>query len=276
MIQYTYRTRKCEKPPEGSYVMTYEERKAQVNYYLGKDVHVVIDRPVGYVHKKEKYTLTYPINYGYIPGVIGGDGEELDVYVLGVTEPIGEFSGRVIGIVNREDDVEDKLVAAPVGTEFDQAEIAAAVHFQEQYYKTKVECVFRRSCGAVVYRRRGDGFEYLLLLQKRSQTWSFPKGTAEPGESETVTAMREIGEEAGYTPQFMPDFRVCVRYRLTSRIEKEVVLFLAEVSEEPNIRQGEIEQYRWVSANEAVKLLYGGYGEVLNAAERYLCKQNSH
>ena len=57
--------------------MTYEERKAQVRSYLGKAVRVEIDRPIGYIHHKEKYDLHYPINYGYIPGVLGGDGEEL-------------------------------------------------------------------------------------------------------------------------------------------------------------------------------------------------------
>ncbi|MDO4572972.1 MAG: inorganic diphosphatase [Clostridia bacterium] len=119
--------------------MTYEERKKQARGFLGKTVTVKIDRPLGYVHKKEKYSLTYPINYGYIPGIIGGDGEALDVYVLGVTEPISEFTGKIIGIIYREDDVEDKLVAAPEGMTFHQAEIAKAVHFQEQYYKTTIE-----------------------------------------------------------------------------------------------------------------------------------------
>ena len=83
--------------------------------------------------------MVYPINYGYIPGVIGGDGEELDVYILGVSEPATEFTGRVVGIIHRENDVEDKLVAAPDCMVFSQVEIAKAVHFQEQYYKTRIE-----------------------------------------------------------------------------------------------------------------------------------------
>ena len=62
--------------------MTFEEREAQVRSYLGKIVRIEIDRPIGYVHHKEKYDLVYPINYGYIPGVLGGDDEELDVYQL--------------------------------------------------------------------------------------------------------------------------------------------------------------------------------------------------
>ena len=48
-----------------------EERKALVSSYLGKTVRIKIDRPIGYVHKKPGKTLVYPINYGYIPGVLG-------------------------------------------------------------------------------------------------------------------------------------------------------------------------------------------------------------
>lgn len=119
--------------------MTYEERKALVKSYLGKTVDIKIDRPIGYVHKKENYCLTYPINYGYIPGVLGGDGEELDVYLLGVNEPVTEYKAQIIGIAHREDDVEDKLIAAPVDLNFTKEEIEQAIHFQEQYYKTTVE-----------------------------------------------------------------------------------------------------------------------------------------
>lgn len=119
--------------------MTFYERKAQVKAYLGKKVHIGIDRPLGYVHKKETYSLTYPINYGYIPGVLGGDGEELDVYLVGVNEPVSEFDCEIIAIAHRHNDVEDKLVGVPVGKRFSKSEIEAAIHFQEQYYDTEIE-----------------------------------------------------------------------------------------------------------------------------------------
>ncbi len=119
--------------------MTFEERKALVRGYLGKTVTIGIDRPIGYVHHKEKYSLCYPINYGYIPGVLGGDGEELDVYLLGVSTPVTEYTCRIIGIAHRENDVEDKLIGAPVGMSFTVEEMAAAIDFQEKYYKTTVE-----------------------------------------------------------------------------------------------------------------------------------------
>ena len=118
--------------------MTYEERKAQVKYYLGKTVRIEIDRPIGAVHPKHG-EIIYPINYGYIPGVLGGDGEELDVYLLGVDEPVTEYTARIIGIVHRKDDVEDKLAAAPVGMSFTAIEIEDRIRFQEQFYDSYVE-----------------------------------------------------------------------------------------------------------------------------------------
>lgn len=119
--------------------MTFDERKAQVKSYLGKTVDIEIDRPIGCVHVKGEKTLVYPINYGYIPGVLGGDGEELDVYLLGVDTPVDKYTVKIIGIVHRENDIEDKLVGAPVGMSFTADEIAEAVHFQEKYYISHIE-----------------------------------------------------------------------------------------------------------------------------------------
>lgn len=119
--------------------MTFEERKAQVKSFLGKTVVIGIDRPIGYIHKKENYLLTYPINYGYIPNVLGGDDEELDVYLLGVSEPVEEYECEIIAIAHRHNDVEDKLIGAPVGMRFTKEEIENAISFQEQYYNTEVE-----------------------------------------------------------------------------------------------------------------------------------------
>lgn len=113
-------------------------RKAPVKSYLGKIVDISIDRPIGSVHPKHD-DIIYPINYGFIPKVLGGDGEELDVYLLGVDTPVKEYSARIIGIVHRHNDVEDKLVAAPEGISFTVEEITEAVRFQEQYYDSEIE-----------------------------------------------------------------------------------------------------------------------------------------
>lgn len=121
--------------------IVYTLRKALVKSYLGKTVNMKIDRPIGSVHPKHP-DLIYPVNYGYIPNVFSGDGEELDVYLLGVDAPVKEYSACIIGIIHRHNDVEDKLVAAPEGIRFTKEEITKAVYFQEQFYEYEIEiCV---------------------------------------------------------------------------------------------------------------------------------------
>ena len=126
--------------------IVYTLRKALVNSYLGKTVHIKIDRPLHSVHPGHE-NLVYTVNYGYIPNVLGGDEAPLDVYLLGVDVPVKEFDAHVIGIVHRFDDVEDKLVAAPEGISFTKEEIAKAVYFQEQYFLHEIE-VFGSLCTA--------------------------------------------------------------------------------------------------------------------------------
>ena len=104
---------------------------------LGKTVTVIMDRPMGTYHPKHK-DMYYPVNYGYIPGIMAPDGEEQDAYVLGVDEPLKEFTGVVIAIIHRFDDVEEKWVVVPEGCTFTREEIAEQVKFQEQYFKSEI------------------------------------------------------------------------------------------------------------------------------------------
>lgn len=113
-------------------------RKALVRSYLGKTVNIKIDRPVGSIHP-EHPELVYPVNYGYIPDVFGGDGEEIDVYLLGVDVPVEEYTARIIGIVHRHNNTEDKLVAAPEGLDFDENKISKSVSFQERFFESEIE-----------------------------------------------------------------------------------------------------------------------------------------
>ena len=102
--------------------------------YINKIVKVKIDRPFGTKHPKHGFI--YPINYGYIPNTISGDGEELDAYVVGVYEPVEEFTGNVIAIIHRTNDDDDKLVVAPDGVNYDDAAIRALTEFQERFFKS--------------------------------------------------------------------------------------------------------------------------------------------
>ena len=104
---------------------------------LGMTVTVTIDRPLGSRHPMHE-DIIYPINYGFIEGVIAPDGEEQDAYVLGVDLPIEQFTGKVIAIIHRLNDVEDKWVVAPENAVFSIDEIEQAVIFQEKYFEYKI------------------------------------------------------------------------------------------------------------------------------------------
>ena len=213
---------------------------------------MVIDRPIGFVHKG----MVYPVNYGYIPGTLAGDGEDQDAYVLGVAEPLEAFDGTVIGAVCRRDDVEDKLVVAPEGMEFHQGQIAQAVHFQEQYFDTYIQCLLRKSCGVLPWREMDGKREYLLVFESFSKCWSLPKGHMEPGETEEITALRELREETGLTAQLDTSRRATIEYPISPVGRKQVVFFPGKVEGTPQGREGEIEGFQWVTAEELGNYLF--------------------
>ena len=104
--------------------------------YLGKIVEVKMDRVMGSKHPKHGFI--YPVNYGYIPNTISGDGEELDAYVLGVFEPVENFKGKVIAIIHRINDNDDKLVVVPENKNYTDQQIRALTEFQEQWFESEI------------------------------------------------------------------------------------------------------------------------------------------
>lgn len=108
--------------------------KTNANEYLGKIVEIKIDRSLGTRHPKHGFM--YMLNYGYIPNTISGDGEELDAYLLGEFEPVNESSGKVIAIIHRTNDDDDKLIVSVDGKEYSDDAIRALTEFQERYFES--------------------------------------------------------------------------------------------------------------------------------------------
>lgn len=106
------------------------------NDYLGKNVSIVIDRKLGTKHPKHGFI--YMVNYGYVPNTISGDGEELDAYLLGVFEPVDEFIGKVIAVIHRTNDDDDKLVVVPDDRKYSDDAIRTLTEFQEQYFESVI------------------------------------------------------------------------------------------------------------------------------------------
>ena len=237
-----------------------QTRRSRMQALLGMTVHVVIDRPIGYLHGD----ILYPVNYGYIPGMEGGDGEEQDAYILGIDTPLTEFDGMVIGVVMRKNDCEDKLVVAPKGMELHQGQIAEAVRFQEQYFDTCIIPLFHKSCGILPYRIHQGQREYLIVFEEFSQCWSLPKGHMEAGETEVQAALRELYEETGLTGQPDVTKRAVLEYPLRPIGRKQVILFPALVTGTPKVRPGEIQNYRWIRAEQ--------FGDYLFPDTAAICK----
>ena len=101
--------------------------------YIGKELFIKIDRPFGSKHPKHGFI--YPVNYGYVPNTVSGDGEELDCYLLGVFEPVESYTGRIIAVIHRTNDNDDKLVVVPDGKDYSNDAIDALTEFQEQYFE---------------------------------------------------------------------------------------------------------------------------------------------
>lgn len=104
--------------------------------FLGKNINVLIDRKLGTKHPK--HNIYYSVNYGYVPNTISGDGEEIDVYLLGVFEPVDEYNGKCIAIIHRIDDNDDKLIVVPNDKEYSNQEIEVLVEFQERFFKHEI------------------------------------------------------------------------------------------------------------------------------------------
>lgn len=115
----------------------FKKVQAEINSVIGRTVTVIVDRPLGSYHHEYK-DMNYPINYGYVEGIMAPDGEEQDAYILGVDEVVEKFTGKIIAVVHRNDDVEEKWVVAPAGMTFTKEEIREQIHFQEQYFDSYI------------------------------------------------------------------------------------------------------------------------------------------
>ncbi len=110
--------------------------KTNANDFLGKDVKVTIDRQLGTKHPKHGFM--YMLNYGFIPDTISGDGEKLDAYLLGEFDPVSSSEGKVIAVIHRTNDDDDKLVVSKNGKDYSDDAIKALTEFQERFFESVI------------------------------------------------------------------------------------------------------------------------------------------
>lgn len=233
---------------------------------LGKYVRVRVTQPIGSVHATEGFR--YQLNYG----VVKGPKEQMGAFIMGIRHPVKEFDGRVIAVIYQTGTGKRYLVLAPRGRRYIINEIRPSVSFAFRKTAFSINCLYERSCGAVVYREYNGQREYLLIKNKRSEHWGFPKGHMEDGENEQQTAMREVLEETGLHVELLPVFSSRSAYTIQGRVEKQVTIFLATTKDTKTvIQEEEIEDYIWLPLAQAMKQLkFENDRSILQRADAFL------
>lgn len=222
---------------------------------LGKYVRVRVTKPIH--SRSEQYGFEYGLNFGVMEGGKQFDSKDVHgAFIMGINRPVRSFDGRVIALLRREGEDGYFIVVAPKSTRFIDNQIREAVAFAQTDKPFSVECLFERSCGAVVYRIIHDELRFLLIKNKRSAHWGFPKGHVEPGETLEQTAIREVLEETGIHIRILPDFSYKSEYTIQGKVEKSVVIFLAGTKDvQTIIQREEIDDYIWLAYDRAVEML---------------------
>ncbi len=236
---------------------------------LGKFVKVHVTAPM-YSYNK-RFGFKYQLNYGIVENVKTARNTVQCAYIMGISHPVRNFDGRVIAIVRRNGGKGIVWVVAPKSTRFIIHEIKDAIDFAEGKNGYHIECFYESSCGAVVFRDDGRERRFLLIRNKRSAHWGFPKGHMERGESKEQTAMREVREETGIDIELLPDFSRSSEYTIQGRIEKNVVIFLGKAQQTTITRQEEeIDECGWFAFGDAMDTLnYDNDKRILTQAHEY-------
>lgn len=240
---------------------------------LGKLIRVCITDPVGTLMPNGE---TYKLNHGKPIGKFRASSPISGVLVLGIDNPVKHFDGRVIATLRFRDTGELKLIAAPKSKRFIDWEIRRFINFYTNDRAFTLDCYYERSCGAVIFRHIGDTVRYLLIKNRRSSNWSFPKGHIEDGETLEETAKREVFEETGIHLNIFPGFMSKSQYTIQNKIQKTVHIFVGTTKDEQTrIQPEEIEDYIWLPFEGAYNCLkFDNDKSILKEANDFLLQNN--
>lgn len=235
---------------------------------LGKYVRVRVTSPIGSTNEAG---YTYPLNYGTVYS-----NEKQGALIMGIHHPVRNFDGRVIAILSDRKNKSFIWIIAPKSTRFIINDIKEYIDLEKDYPSYRIECLYESSCGAVVYRDIKGEIRYLLIKNKRSAHWGFPKGHIEPGETKKETAMREVLEETGIHINIIDGFESVSKYKIRDRIDKKVSIFVGTTKDTSTvIQQEEIEDYIWLTYDRAMSLLkFENDKNILSGAHTYLNDNN--
>lgn len=194
----------------------------------------------------------------------------------GIDHPVRNFDGRVIATLNPKAGGRQILITAPKSTRFIINDISKYINVKKDFPKYKLECLYESSCGAVVYRDIKGEVRYLLIKNKRSAHWGFPKGHIEPGETKQQTAVREVLEETGIHVKLINGFESVSKYKIQNKIEKVVSIFVGTTNDTSTcIQPEEIEDYIWLTYDRALSILkFENDKAIITEANHFLNENN--
>lgn len=236
---------------------------------LGKYVRVKVVKPIGSTDENTGYT--YPLNYGTVY-----DKENQKAFIMGIHHPVRNFDGRVIALLTNKKKGETIWIVAPKSTRFIINDIREYIDLEKDFPHYKIECLYETSCGAVVFRDIKGEIRYLLIKNKRSSHWGFPKGHIEVGETKKETAIREVLEETGIHVKLIDGYESISKYKIQNKIEKRVSIFVGTTNDTSTcIQQEEIEDYIWLTYDRALSLLkFENDKNIIISAHEFLNKNN--
>lgn len=110
------------------------------------------------------------------------------------------------------------------------------------------------AAGAVCWRLRKGQVEVLLIHRPRYRDWSFPKGKLDDGETVPEAAVREVREEVGLRIKLgIPLAQIY--YPVSSGIKRVHYWAARAEKDEPKADGKEVDRTKWVSPEEAERLL---------------------
>lgn len=235
---------------------------------LGKYVSTSVVEPIGRITEAG---FVYPLNYAKIDNY-----ENEYAFIYGEDRSLGYFDGRIIAALLPKKQYPDKKpiwIVAESKSRPINIDILQDIDMNDfpEYW---LKCLYETSCGAVVYRYINGQIRYLMIKNKRSKYWGWPKGHMERGETRYDTARREVLEETGLHINIHLGYEGKSRYCLSDNTDKIVYIFVASTNDvRTNIQKSEIDDYAWVPYKTAMVMLkFQNDRRILEKSVKYLHK----
>lgn len=238
---------------------------------LGRCVRAQVVKPIGF---KDENGFTYPLNLA----LINDTPKDEYAFILGIDHAVNNYDGRIIGVLEplNPENKNNIWILAPKSSRYINIDILDQIDVEKDFPEYKLICYYETSSGAIIYRNIYNSIRYLLIKNKRSAHWGFPKGHLERGETRFDAARREVLEETGIHIKLHMGFEGVSEYKIKIKVQKKVSIFVGTTDDTTTtIQEEEIEDYIWLTYQKAMPYLkFDNDKAILKQANRFLIKNN--